>query len=352
MVTSAEQLLALIGEGESDRLEFKASFQWDREQECMNKALQKVVAKTAAAFMNAKGGHLLIGVTDDQEVVGIADDLKTLSSKDLDAFERHLRQRLTFFIGPEVVPLVGTEFVQVDGVTVACLRCPKHQEPVFVRADPKEFYVRNGNQSMPLDVQAAFDYMRTHWPSSLEPSLKPSVPATDSVARLGVDELKKMLTEVVQGEEAVARQIGERPPPWLKVGTHRVIDLFLQPLSRSRRWESVFIISPWISEFSRGACMTFEQFTNRLVEDRTTAYVVTRRPEDDWHSRAVERLASTGRANIAFVPSLHVKLYHAETNYGALALVGSANFTQQSLISRELGLLVEPFREGRKSTGT
>ena len=312
------------------------------------KDLQKAVAKTVAAFMNTEGGTLLIGVTDDGEIVGIADDLETLSGKDLDSFERHLRQRLAFFIGPEVVPSVGVAFVQANDATVACVSCPKHSEPVFVRADPREFYVRDGNQSVPLDVQAAFAYLRTHWPPQAEPPPLTGESGRESVAVLEVAELRQMLTEILQGDEAVGQRIGERPPPWLKVGTHRVIDLLLQPLARSRRLQTVFIISPWISEFDRGASMTFDQFADRLVEDRTTAYVVTRQPEEEWHANAVKRLAETGRANIAFVPALHVKLYYAETNFGALALVGSANFTQQSLMNRELGLLVEPFREGKK----
>ncbi len=62
----------------------------------------------------------------------------------------------------------------------------------------------------------------------------------------------------------------------------------------------------------------------------------------------MDRIAATGRANIAFLPYLHVKLYHAETNYGSFALVGSANFTKKSLVNWELGLLVEPYAEGKR----
>ena len=55
----------LIAEREHDQLEFKASLRWDVKEARINKALEQVVLKSIAAFSNADGGTLLIGVEDD-----------------------------------------------------------------------------------------------------------------------------------------------------------------------------------------------------------------------------------------------------------------------------------------------
>jgi hypothetical protein len=94
--------------------------------------------------------------------------------------------------------------------------------------------------------------------------------------------------------------------------------------------------------------MSLQQLTTRLISDQTTLYLVTRPPETDWHARAVERLAETGRANIALLPELHVKLYTADTAQASFALMGSANFTGASLENRELGVLVKAVGDGAK----
>ncbi len=75
------QLLAEITAGESAGLEFKSSARWDFKENRINKALEQVILKTCAAFLNTDGGALLIGVDDDGKVVGLERDYKTLGKK-------------------------------------------------------------------------------------------------------------------------------------------------------------------------------------------------------------------------------------------------------------------------------
>jgi hypothetical protein len=124
--------------------------------------------------------------------------------------------------------------------------------------------------------------------------------------------------------------------------------MFLSNLSRAHGWKRLNIVSPWISEVGGPlATLNFDQLLRRLRDDRTTVYVVTRPPEEDWHARAVQRLAESGRASIALLPELHVKLYTAQTVQTSFAMLGSANFTTQSLINREIGVLVTAAGDGR-----
>ena len=133
------------------------------------------------------------------------------------------------------------------------------------------------------------------------------------------------------------------------MASHRVLQLFLEPLARSHGWKRIYLVSPWLSLFDAGASMTFMQMLKRITDDGTTVYVVTRPPEKAWHLEAVELLAGTTRANIVQVPDLHVKLYAARTTTGSFAVFGSANFTQAAFdANRELAVRVDGYAGGRR----
>ncbi len=135
---------------------------------------------------------------------------------------------------------------------------------------------------------------------------------------------------------------------WLRIATRRVVASFLDALARSHGWHKVFVISPWISAFGEAGGMTFTQFLKRLKDDDATAYIVSRPPIEMWHRSALEQLAATGKANIALVATLHTKLYCADTDQGSFAMLGSANFTEQSLTNREIGIILRDAGAGRQ----
>lgn len=134
---------------------------------------------------------------------------------------------------------------------------------------------------------------------------------------------------------------------WLRIATRRVVGIFLDALGRSHGWHRLYVISPWISAFGESGGITFTQLLKRLKDDDATAYVVSRPPVEPWHASALKLLAETGKANIALVPSLHTKLYVADTDQGSFAMIGSANFTEQSLSNREIGVLLRASGAGK-----
>jgi hypothetical protein len=167
-VTPEEQLPIpqLIELGESPILEFKSSMRWDYQQGQVNKGLQKVIAKTIAGLLNAEGGTLLIGVADDGAVLGIENDLGTLSKPDLDTYEQTLRNVIGDFLGPELSHLVKSSFEQVNGNTVAIVRVDQSSKPVFMNdGNTTEFFVRVGNTTKPFDPEATHGYIDMHWGS-------------------------------------------------------------------------------------------------------------------------------------------------------------------------------------------
>ena len=77
--------------GESDSLEFKSSARWNMRAGKRDDAMETVIAKTVAAFMNSGGGTLLIGVDDEGRLIGLGPDYATLRTPDADRFELWIR---------------------------------------------------------------------------------------------------------------------------------------------------------------------------------------------------------------------------------------------------------------------
>lgn len=69
----------MIAEGENEEVEFKQTLRWDIKQGNVNKELEGVIMKTIAAFANALGGTLLIGVADNGGISGLDNDYKALT---------------------------------------------------------------------------------------------------------------------------------------------------------------------------------------------------------------------------------------------------------------------------------
>ncbi len=350
---------ALIQKGESDQLEFKSSLRYDLKSRRVNKDLTKTVVKVVASFLNTRGGTLLIGISDDGTPLGLNPDIQTLSKKSTDGFELTLRNAVGTYLGPSVSPEVSVAFPSVSGTVVAQIMCSKHVEPVFLKeGDQYTFYVRDGNQTRPLNVQDAHSYIRTHWTEEPAPS---ATSIKELVAEAIRDELGTVTPDALRAavRSAVAESAlsptkrmgpptGDAPPPWMSVGTRTVLNLFLRPLAQSTGWKNIYLVTPWISAIDSLGSMTSDQFIKRIKADRTTVYLVTRPPENDWHKQAIKRLGETERVNVALVPQLHVKLYTASTAHGSFAMIGSANFTQQSLTNHEIAVLINSYADGRR----
>jgi predicted HTH transcriptional regulator len=156
----------LIEEGESETVEFKASIRYDIMTKAANAELIRGPVKTISAFLNTEGGTLVIGVTDkERQVIGIDKDLKTLKNANADEYERHFRQALMDAVGVEFSPYVKFTFPDLDGVTLCRVDVSPSPRPVFVanKQHGKEFYIRSGPRSDPLDAKAAHGYIEMHW---------------------------------------------------------------------------------------------------------------------------------------------------------------------------------------------
>lgn len=170
-----ESVPELIARGESDRLEFKSSARYNLHTGTRDEKIEAVIAKTVAAFANADGGTLLIGVADDGEILGLADDLAIMKAPDTDRFELWLRDFFSTVLGSNAAALPLVDFARVpvgDAERIVCrVLCPPSPRPVYVRPakgnGPTDFYVRTGNSTRQLRVDEATEYAMVRWPLGL-----------------------------------------------------------------------------------------------------------------------------------------------------------------------------------------
>ncbi len=153
-----------LAHGENATVEYKATLRWDIMKNNVNKALQKVIAKSIAGFLNAEGGVLLVGVLDDGSIHGLSDDMKTLRRSDKDGFKQALVQTIKKYLGVEYSKYVHIKIVEKDGKDVCVIEVEKGPEPVFLDGEQeKEFYIRAENTTIPLDMEKAYKYIGLHW---------------------------------------------------------------------------------------------------------------------------------------------------------------------------------------------
>ena len=191
-IEKTADLETLISTGESTRLEFKQTLQWDITLHKRNPELLRGCVKAVCAFLNGEGGILLIGVADSGDPTGLEDDIQDFRNrKNIDGFEARFRDALVAGLDPESSHLATISFPFVRGVQICRVDVERSSHPVFLLSKdipqqfyirqegappqpvrcpscgelihPPEFYVRKGNASRPLDVRRTHEYIRDHW---------------------------------------------------------------------------------------------------------------------------------------------------------------------------------------------
>jgi hypothetical protein len=159
-------LTDLIAQGESATLEFKSSLRWRVPDGGVDRALEKVVVKTVAGFLNSRdGGTLLIGVADDGTILGLDGDYGSSPTiGDRDGFELHLRRLLSNAMGESVHAFMTVTFHNVEDHDVSQLRADPSDHPVYVEDEGKSvFFLRIGNATNALPVDEVVQYYTTRW---------------------------------------------------------------------------------------------------------------------------------------------------------------------------------------------
>jgi len=166
-----QDLKKLIAAGESQTLEFKASFS--------NEAVE-----TIAAFSNTNGGTVLLGVADNGQISGL-----NLTVEKLQQWVNEVKTKTTPAILPE------TEVVTLGGKTMAALRVKEYPiKPVGVKG---RYYKRVGNANhlmTPNEVaQAHFRTFNSSWDYTTDPE--------HTLADISLTKVKKFISRINRGRK-------------------------------------------------------------------------------------------------------------------------------------------------------
>jgi hypothetical protein len=143
-LTERPRLLDHIRKGEGVTIEFKEWIpippddkkRWD-------------IHKTTVAFVNTKGGSVLIGVDDNGEIVGITQNLRKIYGKamkgDISAMARAYEKDLRRIIVEEVAPEIDMEFeiLHVGEYIVMVIHVEQGSDPCWI-VPTRETFIRRG----------------------------------------------------------------------------------------------------------------------------------------------------------------------------------------------------------------
>jgi len=147
----------LIAKGESDATEFKSTLRTNLHTGQTDDKMQVAVLKTIAAFLNAKGGSLLVGVADDGEVLGLQND----GFANDDKMGLHLVNLIKDRIGDVFLPYVHPHFEDQAGQRVLLVRCEPGPKAAFVKdGNAQRFFVRAANSTTELTGLSLTDYVK------------------------------------------------------------------------------------------------------------------------------------------------------------------------------------------------
>ena len=146
---------ALMG-GESERTEYKSTLRTNLQTGEKDPRMEKAVLKTLVAFLNSRGGTLLIGVSDDGGVSGIDEG----SFDNRDKLNLHMTNLIASQIGNEFIPYISFKLSDYEDKGVMRIVCRKSDEPVFLKEGKQEtFFVRSGPSSVELTGADLLNYV-------------------------------------------------------------------------------------------------------------------------------------------------------------------------------------------------
>lgn len=153
-----ENVRELLAGGENEQLEFKSTVRWNLQAGKPGKEMELAWLKTVVAFLNSKGGVIVLGVADDGTPVGLAKDNFANDDKCL----RHVDNLLDQHVGAAFLPYVSVRLESVDELKVVVIVCQPSPQPAFLRSgNSEDFYIRSGPGTRKLPASQIMSYMQT-----------------------------------------------------------------------------------------------------------------------------------------------------------------------------------------------
>ena len=146
--------------GESKTIEFKQTLSVDVRTDKKEKYIEKPALKTIVAFLNTDGGILLVGVSDDKNIIGIQGEIHKYYKND-DKFLLHLKNLIKSSIGENFYPFIDYHFIDIESCKILKIECQPSNEPCYFES--KEFYVRTNPATDKLEGPKMVGYIQRHF---------------------------------------------------------------------------------------------------------------------------------------------------------------------------------------------
>jgi hypothetical protein len=145
----------LLERGEGEHIEFKEG------------ANNPNILKSVAAFINTGGGILLIGVSDDAQLIGVQD----YSVAAADKFDQDFRNLIREKIGSHALAFIRFSHGKYREKGIYRIDCDAADQPQFLKETKgiagEAFYIRSGSTNQQLDFRAALHYIARRFPNEL-----------------------------------------------------------------------------------------------------------------------------------------------------------------------------------------
>ena len=156
-LSQEDEILSLIRKGEGKYIEFKQTFSKNIRTNQKDREIEKSSLKNIVGFLNAEGGTLLIGVSDEGIVTGIENDF----FKSNDKYLLHFKNLIKSKIGSSFYPLIDFDIFSVLGKKVLKVDCKASTEPCFY--EETEFYVRTNPATDRLEGRKQMEYIKNRF---------------------------------------------------------------------------------------------------------------------------------------------------------------------------------------------
>jgi len=147
----------IIEEGENGYVEFKSTLRLNLYTGKKDKAIENASLKTLAAFMNAEGGILLIGVKDDGTILGLEQD----GFANHDRLLLHLTSLVKARIGSLYLKFLHFSIEKIEDKKVLRINCTPSTIPVYLNdGNLEHFYTRTGPATTDLRLSKIYEYIK------------------------------------------------------------------------------------------------------------------------------------------------------------------------------------------------
>lgn len=146
----------IIQKGENDIVEFKSTLRWNLFTEKKDKAIERSVLKTLAAFMNTNGGMLLVGVADDGNILGLAHD----NFESNDKLLLHLSNLIKARIGAVYLKYLRFSIEKISEKEILRVDCHPATQPAYLKDDAVDhLFIRSGPSTTDLRLSKVYNYI-------------------------------------------------------------------------------------------------------------------------------------------------------------------------------------------------